>query len=59
LKSKKSYDIIEFAAYYPASASQFLKPAQDRDEEARRKYLEMENPMQGTLLIDLIGRENL
>ena len=59
LKTKKAFDIIKFAAHYPASASQFLKSAQDRDEDARRKYLDMEDPMQGTLLIDLIGRENL
>lgn len=59
LKSKKAFDIIEYAAHYPAPASQFLKQAKDRDEEARRKYLEMDVPMQGTLLVDLIGRDNL
>jgi len=53
------FDIIEFTACHPASASIFLQPAKNRDEEARRRYLEMDNPMQGTLLPDLIGRDNL
>ena len=59
LKSKKAFAAIEFVAHYGASTSIYLKSAQDRDEEARRKYFEIEGAMQGTLLIDLIGRENL
>ena len=59
LKSKKAFDTISFNAYYPAPVSEFLQSAKDRDEEARRKYAEMEGTMRGTLLVDLIGRENL
>ena len=59
LKSKEAFKHINFAAHHPAPASTFLQSAKNRDEEARRKYFEMEEPMQGTLLIDLIGRENL
>ena len=59
LKSKKTFDIIKFVDYYSASASKFLKSARDRDSDAKRKYYEMPGKLQGTLLIDLIGRDNL
>ena len=59
LKSKKAFDIIEFTAHYPALASRFLKSAKDRDVSAKRKYRMMEDKTKGTLLVDIIGRENL
>jgi len=58
LKSKKAFDTIEFTAHYPASASKFLKSAQDRDKDAKRKYNQMTRRAIGTLIEDIVGREN-
>ncbi|MCL2775165.1 MAG: DUF3990 domain-containing protein [Oscillospiraceae bacterium] len=59
LKSQKAFDIIEFTAYYPASASRFLKSAQDRDLLAKQQYRQMYRKAIGTVLENLIGKENL
>lgn len=59
LKSQKAFDIIKFVANYPASASRFLKSAQDRDKNAKQKYNSMTRRAVGTLIEDIVGRENL
>jgi len=58
LKSKKAFDIINFTTHYPAPASRFLKPAQDRDTSAKRQYRMMKDKDVGTLLINLTGGWN-
>ena len=57
LKSRRAFDVIEFAAHYPAPASRFLKTAQDRDLSAKRKYWKLENKATGIILLDMIGRD--
>jgi len=58
LKSKKAFDIIDFIAYYPASVSRFLTSAQERDKNAKRQYNIMIRRAVGTLIEDIVGREN-
>ena len=59
LKSEKAFEAIKFTAHYPAPVSKFLKSAKDRDANARRQYRDMPDKMSGTLLVDIVGRENL
>lgn len=58
LKSKKAFHAIEFTTNYSASASKFLKSAKDRDKDAKQKYNEMTRRAVGTLIEDIVGREN-
>jgi len=58
IKSKKAFDCIKFIAYYPAPASVFLKSAQERDLSAKRQYRQMPRKAVGTLIGDIVGREN-
>ena len=57
LKSEKAFGIIEFITHYPASASRFLKTAQDRDLSAKRQYWALEQKAVGVNLMDMIGRD--
>jgi len=59
LKSKRAFEVIKFRTHYPAPASRFLKPAEERDANAKRQYRVMGDKTIGTLLVDLVGRENL
>jgi hypothetical protein len=61
LKSEKSFGskYIKYTTQHPASAYRFYKSAQDRDLNAKRQYRMMRDKSTGTLLIDIIGRENL
>jgi len=57
LKSARAFGAINFKTHYPASASRFLKSAQERDLEAKKKYWNLENKASGTILMDIIGRD--
>jgi len=58
LKSKKAFDIIEYKNHYSASASKFLTSARNRDKNAKQKYYLMTRRAVGTLIEDIVGREN-
>ena len=59
LKTERAFEVIQYKTNYPASSLRFLKPAQERDMNAKRQYRIMGDKTIGTLLVDLIGRENL
>ena len=59
LKSKKAFGFIKFIKHYPALASCFYQSAKERDQSAKQRYWRMQDTTEGTLLIDLIGRDNL